>query len=147
MKFVIDKKHLVRLLKLAGHRDMASVSRQKKNQYLRIKAYNMEVELEANGLGISAPAMITEKGVCFIRYKGLLELVQSYKKKKIYMAITPEGLQIETYRASSELWFAIFDDPKIAPQSVEDVHKETMPEPSFVSSSAIQDWRDMYRGS
>ncbi|VGO22309.1 hypothetical protein [Pontiella sulfatireligans] len=147
MKFVIDKKHLVRMLKIVNHRDMASISHRKKNQYLRIKAYNMEVELEANGVAISTSAMITEKGVCFIRYRGLLELVQSYKKKKIYIVVTPDGLQIETYHASDELWYAIFDDPKMAPASIEEVQKDKTPEPSFVSSTAIQDWRDMYRQS
>jgi hypothetical protein len=145
MKFVIDKKYLVRMLKLVNHRDAASVAHRKKSQYLRIKAYNMAVELEANGLAISAPAMITEKGVCFIKYRGLLEVVQSYKK--IYMAVTPEGIQVETVSANDQLWYAIFDDPKVAPVSIEDVRKEKSPEPSFISPSAIQDWREMYRRS
>jgi hypothetical protein len=143
MKFVIEKKHLVRMLKIVGHRDAAAAAHRKKNQYLRIRAHNMEVELEANGVAISAPAMITEKGVCFIRYKGLLELVQSYDKKKIYMEVTPEGFQLETYRASEKLWFAIFDDPKAAPKAMEDVSIK----PSFMSSTAILEWREMYLSS
>lgn len=147
MKFVIEKKHLVRILKIVSHRDMASVAFRKKNQYLRIKAYNMEVEIAGNGVSIAAPAMITEKGVCFIKYRGLLEVVQSYQKKKIYMAVTPEGIQIETFTASDQLWYAIFDDPKTAPKTMEGVDRLKTPEPSFISSAAIQDWREMYLSS
>ncbi|MCF8131362.1 MAG: hypothetical protein K9N10_22865 [Deltaproteobacteria bacterium] len=147
MKFVIAKKDLVRMLKIVNHRDLASVAQRKKNQYLRIKAHNMEVELQANGVAMSAPAMITQKGVCFIRYRNLLEVVQSYKKKKIYMAVTPDGLEIEKLSTGSGIWYAIFDDPKVAPESMEDTEIRKAPEPSFISSTAIQDWREMYHRS
>lgn len=141
MKFVVDKKQLVRILKIVNHRDVASVAHRKKNQYLRIKACNMEVELQANVVAASMPAMIAEKGVCFIKYRSLLEVVQSFKKKKIYIAVTPEGIQIETFSATDQMWYAIFDDPKAAPETVENVD---IPKPSFVSSTAVQDWREMY---
>lgn len=144
MKFVVDKKQLVRILKIVNHRDMASVAHRKKNQYLRIKAHNMEVELQANGVAATIPAMIAEKGVCFIKYRGLLEVVQSFKKKKIYIAVTPEGVQIETLSGNDQIWYAIFDHPKAAPASMENIDKPNTPEPSFISNSAIQDWREMY---
>jgi hypothetical protein len=142
MKFSIEKRALVHMLKTVNHRDRATAEHRKKNEWLRIEATFGKVELMANGVGMGHEADVLETGVCFVRYRGLLELVQSFKADEINMAITPEGMRIESW-SNNTAAFAIFDIPATAPATLEDVSKPDAAEPSFISPDAIQHWREM----
>jgi hypothetical protein len=142
MKFSIQKKALVHMLKTVNHRDRARAAHREKSEWLRIEATLGKVELLANGVGMGHHADVLETGVCFVRYKGLAELVQSFKADEINMAITPEGMRVESW-SSNAAAFAIFDIPATAPAALEDVSKPDAAEPSFISPDAIQHWRKM----
>lgn len=143
MKFTIEKKALVQMVKTVNHRHLAAVAHRKKNEWLRIEAAGGKVEMQANGVGMGYSAAVREEGVCFIRYRGLLELVQSFSVKEITFAITPEGMAVETWSSGNAAWFALFDDPATAPATVEDVSKVDGKEPTFISVGAVQHWREM----
>ena len=115
MKFTIQRKILVRLLKLVllnpdldrAHRDV----------FIRIAAHKMKVILKANMNEAGGPAIITNKGVAFIRYRRLLLVIQSFKHNKwLTVGIDSEGLHIGKLHVSEQIWWAIFDDPETAPQ-------------------------------
>lgn len=143
MRFLIEKKAMVQLLKTVSHRHLAAVDHRGKNQWLRIGAQGGTVELQANGVAMGHPAQVAEEGVSFVRYRGLLELVQSFKVKEIRFAVTPAGMAIETWSSGDAAWFAIFDDPRTAPATMEDVAKDGSAEPSFITPDAMQHWREM----
>jgi hypothetical protein len=143
MLFSVEKKALVKLIKTVNRRDAGSVSIRNKNQWMRIAAQNGTVELEANGFSAGGPATVTKKGVAFVWYGRLLEIVQSYNTKEITISITPAGMKINTFETGRNAWYAIFDLPEMAPESMEAVYKDHCPPDPAEALEVINLWREM----
>ena len=115
MKFTMNRRLLVKLLKLVLRNP--DLPRTQRDTYIRISAYRMRVSLKANQFEAGGPAMITEKGVAFIRHRGLLPVIQSFKgKQTLTVTIDTTGLTIGRLHVSDQIWWAIFDDPETAPK-------------------------------
>lgn len=133
MKFRMDRKSLIKLLKAVNHRDFAMTGHMEKNRWLRIAACAGQIGLSANGVAGTAPAEILEEGVCFIWYGKLLKILQSFKTPEITIEVVPEGITIETFSIGSAGWTAIYDKPELAPETIEDVAKNKGANASHVS--------------
>jgi len=143
MQFSVEKKVLVKLIKAVHRRDRASVAVRNKNQWLRIAAQNGTLELLANGFSAGGPATVVEKGVAFVWYGRLLEIVQSYNTKEITISITPAGMKINTFETGRNAWYAIFDLPEMAPESMEAIYKDHCPPDPADALEVINLWREM----
>jgi hypothetical protein len=142
VKFTIQKKVLVRLLKVVTPKAIG----RKADHYLRIEAWNMRVNLSANQVEAEGPAMITKKGVCFIRYRNLLQVVNSFKgTKDLTVEIEPGGLRIGRFSISEGIWLALFDDPRKAPKSRIDEGDPALAKTAATGEALdVQAWRDFY---
>jgi hypothetical protein len=143
MQFTVEKKALVKMIKTVNRRDAGSVSIRNKNQWLRIAAKNGTLELMANGFSAGGPAAVIEEGVAFVWYTRMLEIVQSYKTPEITVTITPAGMKINTFETGRQAWFAIFDKPSLAPESMEAVFKDHCPPDPAEALDVINLWREM----
>ena len=76
MKFKMDRKALIKLIKVVNHRDFSMTGHMEKNRWLRIAACAGQVGLSANGVAGTSPAEILEEGVCFIWYGKLLQILK-----------------------------------------------------------------------
>ena len=135
MKFTIDRKALINLLKQVNHRDFGMTGRMDKNRWLRIAACAGQIGLSANGVAGITRAEIIEEGVCFIWYGKLLKILQSFKQPEITMEVSPGGITIETFSIGHDGWTAIYDKPELAPQTIEDVTVTKGAGASFVSAT------------
>jgi len=143
MQFTVEKKALVKMLKAVHRRDLGSVSVRNKNQWLRVAAQNGTLELLANGFSAGGPATVTEEGVAFVWYGRMLKIVQSYKTSEITFSITPSGMSINTFQTGRAAWFAIFDKPSLAPESMEAVFKDHCPADPAEALEVMNLWREM----
>ncbi len=143
MQFTVEKKALVKMLKAVHRRDQGSVSVRNKNQWLRVAAQNGTLELMANGFSAGGPAAVTKKGVAFVWYARMLKIVQSYNTPEITVTITPDGMTINTFQTGRDAWYAIFDLPEMAPESMEAVYKDHCPPDPAEALEVINLWREM----
>jgi hypothetical protein len=143
MQFSVEKKALVKMLKAVHRRDQAAVAVRNKNRWLRMAAQNGTLELLANGFSAGGPANVTEEGVAFVWYGRMLEIVQSYKTPEITITITPAGMKINTFETGRAAWFAIFDKPSLAPESMEAVFKDYCPPDPAEALEVMRLWREM----
>ena len=112
MEFTVQKRELARILRLVlGRRSVKSC-----DPYLRLEASAGRLLLSANDMEAEIPALIQREGVCFLLARPLLPLVRTFKQPQLTLAIEPEGLRIESYHASEDLWLALFDNPAQAPR-------------------------------
>ncbi len=111
MIFTVHRAVFVKLLKQVVGSPAAT-----DNEVLRLEAHNMQLKLSTDRAGAACAAIITKKGVAFIRAYKFLPLMRSFKgRKTLTLEITPEGLRISNFRVSSDIWLAIFDNPATAP--------------------------------
>ena len=143
MRFTVEKKALVKLIKTVNRRDKGSVSIRNKNQWMRIATQNGTLELMANGFSAGGPATVIEEGVAFVWYTRMLEIVQSYNTKEITISITPAGMAINTFQTGRNAWYAIFDKPELAPESMEAVYKDHCPPDPAEAMEVMRLWREM----
>jgi len=143
MQFAVEKKALVKLIKTVNRRDKGSVSIRNKNQWMRIAAQNGTLELQANGFSAGGPATVTEEGVAFVWYGRLLEIVQSYNTPEMTVTITPAGMRINTFETGRNAWYAIFDKPELAPETMEAVYKDHCPPDPAEALEVMRLWREM----
>jgi hypothetical protein len=147
MKFTLPKRALVKLLKIVT--TTPGDPRVGKDQYLRIEARGATLTMTANEAEVAAPAEIAKEGVCYIRYRNLLPVIQSFKGvKELTIEIAPAGLQIGTFRVSDGIWIALFDNPATAPRSLirrDDPRLAAKAEAAL--QEGVQAWRDFYAGS
>jgi hypothetical protein len=122
-------------------RDAGSV--RNKMQWLRIAAQNDTLELAANGFGAGGPATVTTEGVAFVWYARMLEIVKSYNTKEITISITPAGMTINTFQIGRSAWYAIFDKPELAPESMETVYKGQCPPDPAEALEVMRLWHEM----
>jgi hypothetical protein len=110
----MQKKILVRLLKLVLCNP--DLDRRQRDTHIRISAHKTRVNLKTNQNEAVGPAIVSDKGVAFVRYRSLLPLIQSFRKRMLTITIDADGLHIDRFHVSKEIWWAIFDDPATAPK-------------------------------
>ena len=122
MKFTIQRRQLVGMLKVVLTNP--SLAKHDRDRFLRIEAANARLVLKSNKTEAGAAAFITEKGVAFILYHKLLPLIESFKNRRMLtVTIDPDGFHINRFHISSDIWWAIYDNPESAPKSVPDFHR------------------------
>jgi hypothetical protein len=57
--------------------------------------------------------------------------------------ITPDGMSINTFQTGRAAWFAIFDKPELAPESMEAVYKDHCPQDPAEALEVMRLWREM----
>lgn len=138
MKFTMPQRDFASLLKVVTH--TASLPKHQRDPHLRMEASNGRLFLNGNEAEANAPADVDVEGVCFLNYRRLLPLVQTFKgEKALTIEVAPGGLRIGNFRISDEIWYAIFDKPEAAPARV-----IGHPDPKPHKNSIIQKWRAQY---
>ena len=140
MIFTVNRAVFVKLLKqVVGSPAAADM------EVLRLEAHNMLLKISTDRAGAECAAIITKKGVAFIRAYKFLPLLRSFKgKKTVTLEITPVGLRISHFRVSSEIWLAIFDNPATAPAQIgADALQPPVPAPpdDLLTTVDIPRWR------
>lgn len=145
MKFTLRQRDLVKMLKVVTSNP--ALARKDRDAHLRIEARDGELTLTANESEAQAPVQVAEEGVCYISYKNLLPMVQSFKgTPEITIEVNPSGIQIGSLRLSDGFWHALFDHPETAPKRYigrDDPAIRGMTDPD----STLQAWRAFYAQS
>ncbi len=140
MIFTVNRAVFVKLLKLVVGNPAVD-----DHEVLRLEAHNMLLKISTDRAGAECAAIITKKGVAFIRAYKFLSLMRSFKgKKSLTLEITPEGLRVSNFRISADIWVAIFDNPATAPSQIgTDALKEAGLHPSddLLTMADLPRWR------
>lgn len=147
MKFTLPKRTLVKLLKVVTTN--SSDPWGGRDQYLRVEARGATLTLTANEAEAAAPAKVAKEGVCYIRSRNLLPVIQSFTSvKELTVEVDPVGLQIGTFRVSDGIWIALFDNPATAPKSlIKHNDPRIAAKPVEVPDDSVQAWRAFYARS
>lgn len=145
VKFTIPQRDLVKMLKVVTSNP--AVSRKNRDPHLRMEASGGLLTLTANESEARALADVDREGVCYINYKHLLPVVQSFKGlSSLTIEVTPSGMRIGSFRLSDGIWHALFDNPATAPKRYigrDDPAIRGMTDPD----TTIQAWRAFYAQS
>ena len=116
MKFTIDKKSLVQMLR-ALTKDSGK-KKKDRDPHLRVAAHDDRVVMSANDVETGCEAQVEEEGVCFFQYEKLLPLIQAYTEvNSLTIEVNSEGIQIGNTKISRGFWeISLFADPKTAPK-------------------------------
>ncbi len=113
MKFTVERKTLVKMLKLLSLGGVAP------DAHLRICAQGDQISLTIEDVaGTSFAADVAKEGVCFFRHQQLLPLLRSYTGTKcLTMEVNAQEMKFGSTSISRGLWeISLFENPATAPQ-------------------------------